>query len=722
MKSFLKFPATTEALLFDKPSTSLTDDPSVDTFQFFDAIRSMSFVEASKSLITDNPTQAEAIPTIVASSGDPLGENDGGILAASGAASPPVGSIAQGTTLGHAGAASAAVPGGASPFVINVSYDSSVASAPAAFKTAVDSVVQYFESKFSDAVTINIDVGYGEVGGNPLGPTALGQSISFLNSYTYAQLKTGLIADAKTADDATAVATLPATSPVNGTFWVSRGDAKAIGLLGASTSVDGYIGFASNQPFDYDNSNGVTAGQYDFFGVVAHEISEVMGRSLLVGGTIGSTPNGYYPLDLFHYSAVGARDFVGTQPGYFSFDNGVTDLNDFNTNSGGDYGDWASNAGYDAFLAFSSSGVVNAISLTDLRELDILGWDRAQAVTQPDLTASKFTLNLGSVSYQINNAGTGPAASSTAGVFLSTDSAITSSDTLLATTATPSLIAGASDSESASLVLPGNLAIGTYYLGALADYNNKVAESNEANNASNAIPVILGNNSDNILTGTAGNDIMFGLAGNDRLDGGPGADTMYGGLGNDTYVVDNIGDRVIENPNEGIDTVESSISYTLPANVENLTLTGSAAINGTGNGLNNVIIGNSGNNKLDGGLGNDQLTGGPGADQFVFDSALNGATNVDTVADFSRPQGDKIDLDHTIFAALKPVTFGSSMSASDFYASSTGTAHLPTDHILYNLMTGALFYDPDGSGAAAATQFATIAHHPTLAASDFLVV
>src|ERR1700676_1215560 len=109
MKSFLKFPATTEASPFDKPSTLLTDDPSVDNFQFFDAIRSMSFVEASTSLIANNPTQAEAIPTVLASSGDPLGENDGGILAASGAASPSVGSIAQGITLGHTGAASAAV-------------------------------------------------------------------------------------------------------------------------------------------------------------------------------------------------------------------------------------------------------------------------------------------------------------------------------------------------------------------------------------------------------------------------------------------------------------------------------------------------------------------------------------------------------------------------------------------------------------------------------------
>ena len=126
-----------------------------------------------------------------------------------------------------------------------------------------------------------------------------------------------------------------------------------------------------------------------------------------------------------------------------------------------------------------------------------------------------------------------------------------------------------------------------------------------------------GNALDNTLTGNAGVNVLYGLAGNDWLDGKAGADTMVGGSGDDTYVVDNTGDVVTELADEGIDTVRSTITYTLGANVENLILTGSAAINGTGNALDNVLTGNTGANSLFGGAGNDTLNGGTGADTMV---------------------------------------------------------------------------------------------------------
>ncbi len=134
-----------------------------------------------------------------------------------------------------------------------------------------------------------------------------------------------------------------------------------------------------------------------------------------------------------------------------------------------------------------------------------------------------------------------------------------------------------------------------------------------------------------IKAGT-GNDDLTGGDGNDTLNGGTGIDFLIGGKGNDTFVVDNIGDIIAEGLNGGIDTVESSITWILRANLENLTLQGTTAINGTGNNLNNIITGNTAKNVLNGGLGNDTLIGGAGADTMIG-GAGNDFYYVDNTAD-----------------------------------------------------------------------------------------
>jgi len=126
-----------------------------------------------------------------------------------------------------------------------------------------------------------------------------------------------------------------------------------------------------------------------------------------------------------------------------------------------------------------------------------------------------------------------------------------------------------------------------------------------------------GNSLNNVLTGNSAGNTLTGGAGNDWLDGGGGVDKMVGGTGDDTYVVDASTETVTERSNEGTDLVLSSATFTLSSNVENLTLTGQLAINGTGNALNNVLKGNSAVNSLGGGGGNDTLDGMGGADTLT---------------------------------------------------------------------------------------------------------
>jgi VCBS repeat-containing protein len=230
--------------------------------------------------------------------------------------------------------------------------------------------------------------------------------------------------------------------------------------------------------------------------------------------------------------------------------------------------------------------------------------------------------------------------------------------------------------------------------------NLTLTGSASINGTGNALAnVITGNAGTNLLRGLEGDDTLLGNAGNDTLDGGVGADVMRGHAGNDTYVVDEAGDQVLENANEGTDLVQSSISYTLTGNVENLTLTGSADLNGTGNALANVITGNSGANLLDGGLGNDSLYGNAGDDQLLGgegNDLLDGGSGADRMD--GGLGNDTYVVDHTGDQVIESANAGTDLVQSSITYSLTdnvenltltGSANINgTGNELANVITG----------------------------------
>jgi Ca2+-binding RTX toxin-like protein len=278
------------------------------------------------------------------------------------------------------------------------------------------------------------------------------------------------------------------------------------------------------------------------------------------------------------------------------------------------------------------------------------------------------------------------------------------------------------------------------------------------------------------ITGGAGDDKLDGGAGDDIISGGSGNDTMSGGLGDDTYTVDSSADVVIEAINAGNDTVFASVAYTLASNVENLTLTGENAINGTGNGLNNVIAGNAANNYLyagdgddqlnglagddylygeagddllnggegqdwlvgdlgddvlNGGAGNDRmlggagndilageqgrnrLTGGADADQFVL-NALD--KNFDIITDFKAAQGDRIMVS---VKGMAGQTKRGKLTADQFTLGAS--AQQDQAGFVYNAASGNLFFDADGMGGQKQVQIAKLTARTALSSSNITV-
>jgi len=258
-------------------------------------------------------------------------------------------------------------------------YDGTM-TAPA--EGAFNYVINEYETRFTNNETINVNVGFGNTG--------LGQSDStFLGYYTYAQIKTALVAEAalNPADSIkqTLVANLPATNPApNDQYAVTSAQAKALGI-DTWTGSDGSILFSNAVSYTYDPNNRGVAGTYDFIGVAEHELSEVMGRDALVGSNFGNGPT-YEENDLFRYTAPGVRSFaadVPNSPGvYLSVDNGNTNQVYFwSVNDDND--DYRGDNPTDPYNQFAGQGQAHALTSADIVNMDALGYNLAQETPEP---------------------------------------------------------------------------------------------------------------------------------------------------------------------------------------------------------------------------------------------------------------------------------------------------------------------------------------------------
>jgi hypothetical protein len=271
-------------------------------------------------------------------------------------------------------------------------YDSSITSRgnAAAIEAAFGAVATEFDRAFAPNVTVKIGVSWGKVAGYTLAPSDIGESRApLLSGYSYTDITDLFRADAaanpRDVNMVTLASHLPRSNPAGSRGYdIPYAEAQAVGYLPATIRSDsGYVGFSSSAAWDFSPSNGISAGTYDFEGVAAHEISEVLGR---ITGLSSSNPTYATPVDALRYSAPGVSSFSYTNSAYFSINGGLTNLGTFNAAGGGDRTDWRSIVA-DAQDAFFSPGVNYALTAADKTMLDVLGW----GVASPTVTIGSLT-------------------------------------------------------------------------------------------------------------------------------------------------------------------------------------------------------------------------------------------------------------------------------------------------------------------------------------------
>lgn len=517
--------------------------------------------------------------------------------------------------------------------IINLVPDTSVASAPAGFAAAIRQAADMIAAAFSDPTTVNISFGYGTIGNVVnAGLTNTGGALGGFSGHIidYATVRGWLAADATSALDATAIASLPLTDaplPSHTGIFVGFAQEKALGhFTGPANNIDGEVGFGT-----------AMAPQF-LLPVALHELTHALGR---VSEGLSGFPT---IMDLFRFDAAGHYQWTegvsSAAPAYFSVDGGVTALANFSTTS--DYGDLTNDAlaPNDSYDAFYSSSTVTTLTELDLKFMDALGFDRTTvagtvsindvSMTEGNSGSKTFTFTVsrqgGTGAFSVNFAsGNGSASAGTdyiatngtlnfaAGVVSQTVSVTVNGDTLIE----------ANETFTVNLTNATNGATITGAQGQGTIVNDDVFTL-----GADVLTLAAGGGRYDAL---AGNDVITGSTGNDIVNGGAGSDTMDYSAATGPLYIDLR--SVVQGQTGGFGTdqitsIENLIGGTfadilvgigvLPADPAVL---GSTLQGGDGD---DGIYGLVGANLLVGGAGNDYIAGGSG-DDVIYGGDANGS-------------------------------------------------------------------------------------------------
>jgi hypothetical protein len=502
---------------------------------------------------------------------------------------------------------------------LNITYDqNTLNTAPAGFFSAVNYVVSLFDVTFTNNVTVNIEIGYGKFPYDNSTVPALGESEqNGLVWGDYSQVRQALI-----NEGAPGSSTLPSSSPLRGNLVLDSAEEKALGLIGASSTLDGWVGIASDTTlsqqiggsWSYSASATPGANQYYLVGVLEHEITEIMGRTsyLDVRGEYGV-------MDLYRYKSPGIRQTGTGSPAYFSTDSGTTNLNNWNTLNGGDIGDWADNAGADAFLAFSSPGQIDGLSKTDLTNMAAIGWTTSTTVSGVGSTGAGSQYVFSVPGQTVNVISTTSGSNLPAPISGRFNVELVTSPTGT-NYSTPVGFQGVA-------ILPGGGGKNLQLLGG----NFAVTDTGSGNSITggSGAQTIIGAPSDTItggsaitwIDGSAGQQTISGGTGSNLLIGGAG-DIIIGSAGAGTAAISGArGDAIIGG--YGWDVIDGAAGWqAITGGPGHTTITGGAGdviFGSTGAGasvikgaINDAIMGGYGSDSIDGSAGWQAITGGPG--------------------------------------------------------------------------------------------------------------